>query len=382
MKESNRIHKIAHLGINKTVARIRSLMYWPRMSTDIANFVGKCSICQMFQNKRTKEPLLPSKTPLYPFQCIGMDIGEYRGHIFLAVEDYYSRWLEIITLKNKSAKEIICKLKTLFSKFGIPETVRCDNNPFASSEMRNFAKTWGFRVITSSPHHSKSNGLSEKGVGISKKLIKKSIQGGSDLQLALLEYRATPLTGLDYSPSQLMMGRLLRTSAPATLDLLVPNFPSEEIRTRMEEIKLQSKKYYDRSAKKEETFQEEQPIYIQDTDGWKEGWVSRKLEEPRSYVVRDQTGQELRRNSVFLRGRETIEQPPVLSPQKAVLQTPRKTGLGSKLPPPSTLEEQPEDQSLQRSIAQDGPALPSSGEQTLPLNSDATTTTQSGRVIR
>lgn len=126
------IHKIAHLGINKTVMRIRTLMYWPGMSSEIADFVGRCPICQMFQNNKIKEPLLQSEVPIYPSERLGMDIGEYKSNVFLAVEEYYSRWLEIMPLKNKSSIEIIKNLKKVFTNYGIPETLRCDNSPFSS----------------------------------------------------------------------------------------------------------------------------------------------------------------------------------------------------------------------------------------------------------
>ena len=298
------IHSLAHVGINKTVARMRQLLYWPRMSDDIANTVGTCSVCNMFQNQSVKEPLVLTSIPQYPFQKIGMDIGEYQQKIFLAVEDYYSRWLEIIPLKTKTTTEIIKQLKILFSNFGIPEVIRSDNNPFSSAEMNEFAKAWGFKIITSSPHYPKSNGLSEKGIGIAKKLIKKSIQSGTDLQLALLEYRATPLTGLDYAPCQLMMNRLLRTKAPTTIDLLLPQASNDDVRSRMTALKMKQKVFYDSTAGKEKKFNSEQPIYIRSKDTWKEGWIARVLPEPRSYLVRDKNGQELRRNSAHLKARK------------------------------------------------------------------------------
>ncbi|BES90403.1 Retrotransposon protein [Nesidiocoris tenuis] len=309
-KMIGKIHSLAHLGINKTVSRIRKIMYWPRMSSQIADFVGTCSTCQTFQDKNKKEPLISSRIPAYPFQVVGMDIGEYRGKIFLAIEDYFSRWLDIIPLNTKTATEIIPKLKKVFSNFGIPEVVRCDNNPFASVEMLDFAKKWNFKIKTSSPHYPKSNGLSEKGVGIAKKLIKKSLHTGNDIELALLEYRATPLTGLDYSPSELMMSRLLRTKAPASLEHLLPSPVDEDIRFKMEKIKTKAKVHYDSSATPEKCFFKDQPIYIQHKDVWKEGWISKVLPEPRSYLTKDEHGKELRRNSIHIRKRSLREVEP------------------------------------------------------------------------
>uniref|UniRef100_A0A0A9W3X7 RNA-directed DNA polymerase n=1 Tax=Lygus hesperus TaxID=30085 RepID=A0A0A9W3X7_LYGHE len=325
------IHRQAHLGITKTVARIRSIMYWPRMEKDIIDIIERCATCQTYQRKNVKEPMILSKTPYFPFQFIGMDIGEYRGKIFLVIEDYYSRWLDLIPLRGKTANEVIDKLKVVFSTHGTPENVRCDNNPFSSKEFINFAKSWGFTVTTSSPLYSKSNGLSEKGVGIAKNLIKKSIHSGTDFYQALQEYRATPLTRLQYSPSQLLMGRIIRTRVPVSLDILMPKTPPENIRIKMEEEKKKTKENYDKSARQRKDFTVGQPISIYWQDHWKEGTVIEVLPEPRSYLVRDVNGAEYRRNSSHLRERK-VEQPS--SPCHQPVSPPTRT-MGSPREPPS-----------------------------------------------
>jgi len=54
--------------------------------------------------------------------------------------DYFSKWLEIEILKNKTSVECISKLKKIFSNHGIPETVVADNMPFDSNECKQFLK--------------------------------------------------------------------------------------------------------------------------------------------------------------------------------------------------------------------------------------------------
>lgn len=69
-----------------------------------------------------------------------------------------------------------------------------------------------FKCILSSPNYLKSNGLLEKAVGITKKMIKKAKYEKKDINLFLLNYRNCPTAGLLYSPAQLMMSRELRTT--------------------------------------------------------------------------------------------------------------------------------------------------------------------------
>jgi len=48
------------------------------------------------------------------------------------VYDYYSRWLEVNLMRDKTAENVIKELKKIFSTFGIPEQTVSDNNPFDS----------------------------------------------------------------------------------------------------------------------------------------------------------------------------------------------------------------------------------------------------------
>ena len=52
----------------------------------------------------------------------------------------------------------------------------------------------------SSPHHPQSNGFAEALVGISKKLMEKSIKDGKPWNYGLLQYRVTPISGNLPSP--------------------------------------------------------------------------------------------------------------------------------------------------------------------------------------
>lgn len=83
-----------------------------------------------------------------------------------------------------------------------------DNVPF-DSEFHQFGIENRFKIITSSPYYPRNNGLAEKYVGIAKKMIKKCTVDNKELQLFLLNYRNTPVTGTSYSPAQLLMSRKL-----------------------------------------------------------------------------------------------------------------------------------------------------------------------------
>ncbi len=134
--------------------------------------------------------------------------------------DRYSKWIEISKLDSLSSRNTITYLKSQFSKYGIPEDLYCDNaTNFVSREFRDFAKDYGFKLVTSSPHYAQSNGLAERAVQTVKSLLSKS----SDPYKAMLNYRDTAIEGIGLSPAQMFLGRRLRTTLSTTTPLLEPH---------------------------------------------------------------------------------------------------------------------------------------------------------------
>ena len=58
---------------------------------------------------------------------LATDLFEFQGKIYLLAVDYFSRWIEVYELKEMSSKSVICKMKNMFSRFGMPDKVRSDN---------------------------------------------------------------------------------------------------------------------------------------------------------------------------------------------------------------------------------------------------------------
>jgi transposase InsO family protein len=85
-----------------------------------------------------------------------------------------------------------------------------DGRPqYVSFAIKQFAQSYGFQHIVSSPRYAQSNGLAERGIQTIKMMLKKS----DDPYIPLLSYRATPLAN-GHSPAELLMGRKLQTLLP------------------------------------------------------------------------------------------------------------------------------------------------------------------------
>lgn len=299
----SKIH-MSHLGIEKTKKRARSIVYWPGIDESIERIVSRCEICQKYRSANIKEPMISHSVPELPYQKLGIDICQYAAKSYLVISDFYSRYLDIIPLQNKTAAECIAKLKICFSNHGIPLEIVSDNMPFDSYEFKKFCDQCDIKITTTSPIYSQANGFSEKAVGIAKNLIKKCLENGTELWLALLEYRNTPLKEVEASPVELLMSRKTRTLVPGKKSLFVPSI----VPTILENIKnknVKSGRYYNRNAIFKSSFKKNEDIWYHDSrNGWIKGIIAEAHDAPRSYWIRLIDGTVIRRNSKWIRKRK------------------------------------------------------------------------------
>ena len=76
----------SHIGIEGCVRCAREILYWPRMSAEIRDFVSRCTICQTHPPAQAREELQPH--PLRPWQTIATDLFLIGQQTFLIMLDY------------------------------------------------------------------------------------------------------------------------------------------------------------------------------------------------------------------------------------------------------------------------------------------------------
>ena len=326
----DKIHE-GHQGITKCRARAKTAVWWPGLSREIQDMVSNCRVCLKYQECKT-EPLIPTPLPERPWQMVATDLFELPKETYLLIIDYFSKYVEVANIsKSQTSKEVITKLKDVFSRHGIPEQIRSDNGPqYASADFAQFVKDWGIKHVTSSPKFPSSNGEVERGVKTVKSLLKK----GGDQAKALLSYRSTPLA-CGYSPAELLMGRKLRTTLPTAQAALMPKWPDiETLQSKEAEKKEVMKRKFDErhTARTLPLLQPEDHVYIPDMDV--EGTVKEAADTPRSYKVETPRGT-LRRNRAHL-----VELPEDAS-QSPSKQQQRDQGVAVKPPPSPCLASRP-----------------------------------------
>jgi transposase InsO family protein len=299
-----------HMGITKCRARARSSIWWPGLSKSVEEMVSSCHTCAKARPEH-KEPLMPSSFPSRPWERVAMDLFELKGTMYIIIVDYYSRWAEFRKLDGQTSTQTIEVLKEVYSVHGIPDIVVSDNGPqFASEAFKEFARQYGFVHVTSSPKYPQSNGEAERAVRTMKEILKKN----EDPYLALLSYRTTPLAN-GLSPSQLLMGRRLRTQLPILPGKLGPGVTMEDLRkatekegTSRDNQKLSFDKRHRATGLPD--LHTGNPVWIRDQG--REGTVVQKCKQPRSYLVQTPQG-------VIKRNRSAL----VATPQPSAGATPQ-----------------------------------------------------------
>lgn len=307
-----------HQKIVKSKALAQQTVFWPGINSDLEAFVAKCSVCAEVAPSQKKLNMIQHDIPDLPWWQIAVDILEYKGLFYLVVIDYYSKWIDAILMKDKTAHTVVDILSFLFSVHGVPKVLFADNNPFKSYVCTEFAEQQNFTIVTCSPHFHQSNGLAERAVGIVKSFLKKCFRDPkATLQNCLLQYRITPIAGLGASPAQLLMSRQLRSSLPIHVSKLKPAV-IPNVKTLLTQKSNLTKQHYDKTANSKEcTFSPSDYVFMQNpfTKEWEPGIIVEKCDEPRSYFVKNSgTSRVVRRNVKFLKPNPSSQLKPYCTP--------------------------------------------------------------------
>ncbi|XP_028418676.1 uncharacterized protein K02A2.6-like [Dendronephthya gigantea] len=286
----NQIHQ-GHPGSEAMKNRVRDIFYWPALSRDVEALLPQCSVCNAYRHHQQKEPLKIHEVPVRPWSVVAFDLFTWNGSDYLITADSYSGWFELDTLNSgTSSRTVIQKLKAHFLRFRIPDELFTDNGPqYSSLEFREFSNEWGFVHKTSSPGFPQSNGLIERAVQTSKRMLDKCKHDGTDPYIALLNLRNTPRDQILGSPAQRLQARRLKSKLPTPSPLLVPKVIDPlSVNEQLLQKRLQQKRYFDKSARPLPSLQIGDKVRVQTPVGHARFGVVRRSptpEQPRSYIV-------------------------------------------------------------------------------------------------
>ena len=227
-KVLEQIHE-GHLGIEKCMLKARDSVFWPGISNDICETVEKCGICQA-SSKAAKPVGNVSDVPPHAWHTLGTHLFYWNKMDYLVVRDYFSKYLIMRRLPNSSTHAVIKELGLIFIELGRPFILRSDNRPcYSSREFHNFLSFYQVNHVTSSPHYPQNNGFAEALVGITKKLMEKSVKDGKPWNYGLMQYRTTPISSTLPSPLEMLTGRRPHSTLPQLPSSIGKNMKTSRI---------------------------------------------------------------------------------------------------------------------------------------------------------
>ena len=120
------------------------------MASDIKQIADMCETCKEMKPQSPPEPLKQQTDGDEPWQKIGLDFFETAGNHCLAVQDYYSNFIEIDSLMMTSALTVK-SLKKHCAHYGKPRMIVSVVGPQFTSQVHSLLCRTEVQLIL--PHH-------------------------------------------------------------------------------------------------------------------------------------------------------------------------------------------------------------------------------------
>ncbi|KAL0445389.1 UNVERIFIED_CONTAM: hypothetical protein Slati_2261600 [Sesamum latifolium] len=211
----------AHQSEPKLHFRIKRMgYYWPIIVNDCIDYAKRCQACPFHANlfHQPPEPLHPTVAS-WPFDAWGLDVvgpmtKSSGGYLYiLAATDYFSKWTEVVPLKEVKKENIADFIRTnIIYRYGVPRYIITDNGkPFCNSLIDKLSQKFGFKQRNSSMYYAAANGLAEAFnktlCSLLKKVVVKSKRDWHErIGEALWAYRTTSRTPTQSTPYALVYG--------------------------------------------------------------------------------------------------------------------------------------------------------------------------------
>ncbi|CAL9238184.1 unnamed protein product, partial [Arabidopsis halleri] len=160
-----------HSGRDKTLHRVKSLFYWPKMSLEVQNYVRNCSVCQKNKNDLAAKPglLQPLAIPAGIWQSISLDFIEglppsTGKHCILVVVDRLSKQAHFIALSHPYTALDVAQafLDHIYKLHGMPQNIISDRDPtFLSEVWTELFRVNGVDLRFSTAYHPQTDGQTE-----------------------------------------------------------------------------------------------------------------------------------------------------------------------------------------------------------------------------
>ncbi|CAC5395695.1 Retrovirus-related Pol polyprotein from transposon 297,Retrovirus-related Pol polyprotein from transposon 17.6 [Mytilus coruscus] len=220
----NQVHNTVtggHLGVRKTLSKIKQRYFWYKMRQDVKFWCTKCDICAS-KKAPCKKPKAPMKQYLVgaPWERMAIDIlgplpcSVNDNRYLMVVQDYFSEWTEAIPIPDTEAVTVAKKfVERIVTIFGVPLSIHSDQGSnFESHVFKEMCNILGIHKTRTTPFRPKSDGKVEKSNSTIETMLsafvsKHQRDWDEYIYLLMLAYRSSKHESLGTSPCSMLFGR-------------------------------------------------------------------------------------------------------------------------------------------------------------------------------
>ncbi|CAC5375365.1 unnamed protein product [Mytilus coruscus] len=274
----------AHLGVNKTLEKLKNGFYWPNMKEYVQAYCRSCDSC--FARKPKKES---TKAPLgtyvsgKPMERVALDIfgplplTKRNNKYILVISDLFTKWTEAIALPNQESSTICTAFIDHFvTKFGAPLQLHSDQGRnFKADIFQRMCNLLGIHKTRTTSFRPQFNGGVERfnrtlASMLSMYCNQKQDQWDQYLQQVMMAYRSSVHASTSKTPNSMLFGREVTLPLRAVIpqpdtEIQENQSPDDYVahlqnklkenhafaRKALKKVSIYQKKRYDLNAKKE-----------------------------------------------------------------------------------------------------------------------------------
>lgn len=281
-----------HQGVNKTLDRVRTTYQFPRMKKVVRNITKRCSLCAKTKARRHKPygELQPLPVAARPWDSITMDFitklplseDPATGTLYdsiLVIVDRLTKFSYFIPYQESTDAEQFAYifLRNIVSTHGLPSEILSDRGPpFASKFWQALMDYLGLNHRLSTAFRPQTDGQTERTNQILEQYLRCYINYEQNdwvekLPTAQLSYNTAIHESTKLTPAYANFGFTPDAYKASRDGLIIPKAIltseklknlHEEMRTELEFVRNQMKKYYDKKRMKGPSFQEGDMVYL------------------------------------------------------------------------------------------------------------------------
>lgn len=163
---------VGHFGIAKSLERIQSRYWFPKLKRFVKKYVAACIDCAYNKDSSVQARsgfLHPIPKVEQPFLVLHLDhLGPFvrskaRNSYILTIVDGFTKYLFAKPVKDTKTKSVIKALESLFADFAVPRRIITDRGTaFTSAQFKEFCVSKGIKHILNAVACPRANGQAER----------------------------------------------------------------------------------------------------------------------------------------------------------------------------------------------------------------------------